>query len=481
MFKRAIKIPLINQNDIFNLYEAWERKNLSQDLILLKRELDYASKNNTIAMKQLAIKQKARKDLLLTTLATPYSGTNREKIQYRLWMKYIFVENKYKIKDENNNAFRLETDDTKLSYESQLSYGIEQAISVLYHYPHIWITASKYYEHLPDVSMNYLIRGTKALPQSLLLRFALIDKHLQMGKQKDMDDHVRLVKKIYKKMIVDLPCPLVFINYMRFLYHYDSIDAMRLCFVECVSSPQASFNVFLAAAEIESMNAYKGLNHDVPFRIYQLGFKKYKKQINYVTSYVDFLKQTDAKQELKSIFREILNLHGSSQEIRFQHLQFQCNNDTMDDNTYNQLVRRFHLSKYRPSAYLYFLNEKYSFHSLKPATSRSLSVLEKTPNVVLPVSNMVLPDIDNLLSLLPSTVSTYHPSQPAPKTDSLPEAMAEVMKHMPQMMDYKMPPIDRIRNSLHRSFSNTSSNRRTYSQGFPNSRHHDNFRPSRRP
>ena len=115
----------------------------------------------------------------------------------------------------------------------------------------------------------------------MLLHFAYADHEEQ---------HMRFekVKEIYQKFldIEDVDPTLCYIQYMKFSRRVDGTTAARGVFKKAREDKRSSYHVYVAAALMEY---YCTKDRKIAGNVFELGFKKFKDNEEYILAYVDHL------------------------------------------------------------------------------------------------------------------------------------------------------------------------------------------------
>lgn len=164
------------------------------------------------------------------------------------------------------------------------------------------VDASKMY--LDQASNMYERAKSSVLKNSLLLHFAYADfeeQQMRFDKVnqiyqsyldiKEVDPTlVRTVKAnkcwIHNNTLTLLSLPKCYIQYMKFSHRTEGKNASRLIFKKAREDPRVSHHVFVAAALMEY---YCTKDQKIASNVFELGFKRYKANEDYILAYIDYL------------------------------------------------------------------------------------------------------------------------------------------------------------------------------------------------
>ena len=95
------------------------------------------------------------------------------------------------------------------------------------------------------------------------------------------------VHSIYKKALElkDVETTLVYIQYMRFARRAEGIESSRAIFKQAREDPRTKYHVYVTAARMEHCN---NKENGVALRIFELAFKKFGHQQEFVKEFLDY-------------------------------------------------------------------------------------------------------------------------------------------------------------------------------------------------
>eukprot|EP00494_Astrolonche_serrata_P027959 UN28224 len=93
-------------------------------------------------------------------------------------------------------------------------------------------------------------------------------------------------KHVYEKLMKTQSCPLVLIQFQKFLARTDGVKAAREIFMRTRKDEYVTCHVYLAAAKMEyHVNKNKAASR----KLYEIGFELFSKEPVFVLEYIDFL------------------------------------------------------------------------------------------------------------------------------------------------------------------------------------------------
>jgi len=173
-----------------------------------------------------------------------------------------------------------------------------KALSSLFFYPEMWYDFAQYEMHSNDpISSNSVLeRSLLALPDSLMMHFAVADSLEQQGR-------LDKAREVYSKLEKKHPCPLLFIQFQHFERRVDGIAAARAVFRRARQSAACDSTVFATAANIEFHN-----NKDprVARNVFELGLKRFPRDVGFIVQYMRFLEHLNEDTDLITLYERVL-------------------------------------------------------------------------------------------------------------------------------------------------------------------------------
>lgn len=241
----------------------------------------------------------------------------------------------------------------------RVSYALKQCMAQMRHFPELWHYAASY--HLAggraEEGAAFLRCGVAACPKSFLLTFALAeieeeqknfadchsiytslidslnteteDMRVQVASEvevargpeipvqadNDMNgeesDYARLVREreergklVQERRGKDIEnsktaAGIVWVYYMRFARRAEGLKAARLVFGKARKSPNVTWHIFEASALMEY---HSNKDSSVAVRIFELGLKIFSDDVDFVTSYLQFLLSINDDSNARALF-----------------------------------------------------------------------------------------------------------------------------------------------------------------------------------
>ena len=133
--------------------------------------------------------------------------------------------------------------------------------------------------------------------------------------------------EIYKKFLAqeDVDPTLCYIHYMRFCRRSEGTTSARSVFKKAREDKRASHHVYVAAALMEYFCTKE---KKVASNIFELGFKKYKDQVGFVTHYLDFLIHLNDDNNTRVLFERVLSAEtlpaSDAKKVWTQFMEFEA-------------------------------------------------------------------------------------------------------------------------------------------------------------
>ncbi|KAK7442965.1 mRNA 3'-end-processing protein rna14 [Stygiomarasmius scandens] len=330
VYIRAIHIPLVNLEDIWSDYTAFEMRH---DRVAAKRFLSDASPAYTRAQVVLHELQERTHCLFLPRmlplrtqpsdhyLPIPPSFIASERQHAGRWKAYL--------KWEESNPLMMEERD-KASLQSRISLVYRKALVTMQFFPEIWFMAYSWVDSVGkhDEALSILRSGIEANPTSFVLNFTYIDSmeskkeyqevHKTFKKfldvlQKNLDvlqtiatdgttnkdtNNYGLIPALEESTTLSGPPDnlelkerkkeygLVWIMYMRFGRRAEGTKSCRAIFKKARKGKYVPWEIFEAAALME----YHCFGEkEVATRIFELGMGSYSEENEFISRYLGFL------------------------------------------------------------------------------------------------------------------------------------------------------------------------------------------------
>ncbi|WVQ78099.1 hypothetical protein IAT38_000180 [Cryptococcus sp. DSM 104549] len=352
VYQRAVCIPLNNIEALWKAYDAFETSisKLTAKKFLAERSPAYMTART--ALREL----RALTDKLPRAVLPPKpSFTDKDRAMVNAWKAVLSWEegNPLVIQDQ-------------AVLEARIGYALRKFLGEMRHFPEAWHHASTYYSKngKPEEAAETLKAGIEACPKSFLLTFSFTE--VEEGRKNYAACHQlytalidRLnpeVDDLRKKIAVEVeiargpPIPgadtavaggdvdmngnetseaqklaeereargrlvaerrgkdveqamvgisMVWIMYMRFARRAEGIKASRGVFGKARKSPHLTWHTFEASAMIEY---HSNKDSGVAIRIFELGFKLFSEEVDYVTSYLQFLLSINDDNNARALF-----------------------------------------------------------------------------------------------------------------------------------------------------------------------------------
>uniref|UniRef100_T1J5R7 Cleavage stimulation factor subunit 3 n=1 Tax=Strigamia maritima TaxID=126957 RepID=T1J5R7_STRMM len=324
VYQRGCVNPMINIEQLWKEYILYEQSinTILADKMIADRSRDYMNARR-VAKEYEAV----TRGLNRNAPSIPPQNSPEEAKQVELWKKYIAWE--------KNNPLRTE-DHAMITKRVMFAY--EQCLLCLGHHPDIWYEAALFLEQSSklltekgDVSAGKMFseeaatiyeRATNSMLQkNMLLYFAYAD--FEEGRMKYDKVH-----QIYNKFaeISDCDPTLAYIQYMKFARRAEGIKSARSVFKKSREDIRSNHHIYVAASLMEY---YCSKDKNVAIRIFELGFKKYADNPNYILAYIDFLSHLNEDNNTRVLFERVLT-SGSlpphkSVDIWNRFLEFESN------------------------------------------------------------------------------------------------------------------------------------------------------------
>ena len=286
-YHRCLQVPMHSVDKLWTEYEQWEKTLDPNNLQMAEqiiRDLEPKHKAARVAYKE---RKKLRDAVQNPQFPGPYTGENKEKQNLKAWQELISFE--------RSNPQKMPSEDLR----KRVAFTFNQCLSYLPLYPEIWYEAGNWHGEIGDLSgeIKTLEKGISMIPNSLLLHFALAEKH-------EMRGNITEAKNVYENLCELQPSPLVFIHYMRFARRSESVQSARTIFKKARKSAQGcSWHVYCDAALREY---YSNKDAQVARNIFEMGLKHYSCEVEFVLQYLDFLASFNDDNNTRVVFEKVL-------------------------------------------------------------------------------------------------------------------------------------------------------------------------------
>ncbi|KAK8869830.1 hypothetical protein IAR55_000398 [Kwoniella newhampshirensis] len=347
LYQRAVCIPLNNVEALWKAYDGFEStlNKLTAKKFLAEHSPAYMTART--ALREL----RALTDSLPSPILPPkpmFSDSDRATVA--AWKAYL--------KWEESNPLVIAEEEV---LGSRIGYAMRKCLAEMRHFPELWHYASHYYikSVKKDEAAAVLKAGVQACPKSYLLTFALAEieedrtnyaeshnlfnaliDHLapeiddlkkviaqevetargpeipgSNGGDVDMNGESSEIAKLVEerdargKLVAErrgkeveelqIGLSLVWNMYMRFARRAEGIKAARGVFGKSRKSPHVTWHTFEASAMMEY---HSNKDSAVAIRIFELGFKLFSEDVDYVICYLQFLLSINDDNNARALF-----------------------------------------------------------------------------------------------------------------------------------------------------------------------------------
>jgi len=259
-------------------------------------------------------------------LSLPPCGSIEEIKQVEIWQKVIAWE--------RSNPLRIED---QIQLNKRVMFAFEQCLLCLGHFPNIWHQAAS---HLQEISRVLNEKGdvdnSKSINDQIVALYekAISNLHaknliiyLAFADFEELQMRNANAHEIYKKFLAqeDVDPTLCYIHYMRFSRRTEGTTAARGVFKKGREDQRASYHVYVAAALMEY---FCTKDKKVASNIFELGFKRYKDKVGYVTHYLDFLIHLNDDNNTRVLFERVLSADtlpaNDAKKVWTQFMEFEA-------------------------------------------------------------------------------------------------------------------------------------------------------------
>ena len=322
IYQEALQIPMHNLDKIWKDYESFENE---VNPAMAKNFLGEMAPKQKSAMNKYKERKNIRENmggvggLLLNMLATPPTGSEKERVQKQIWKDLIELEKR--------NTQRLSTQEVK----RRVMFTYQQCLLCFRHHVDIWYEGAMYLSSLgynEEASAFFQSGCTALLPPkktdvvtpkeegSILLHLAYAE-YLETKKKFEEAD------KIFEDLLKVRDEPLVYIQYLRYTRRTKGIDAAREIFIRAKKAANCTYHVWVASAMLEHLSNDQT---KVATGVFKLGLNQpFGKEPGFILQYLSFLEQLNDKNNTRVLFETILNEmpKEKSVEIWNKFLQFE--------------------------------------------------------------------------------------------------------------------------------------------------------------
>ncbi len=349
VFQRAVVAPMEGVETIWKQYDVFEH---TINATLAKGLLSSLKADHVTALTTSRERKVRRGGILPHLLARPVrlskTGAIADQSQVELWVRYI--------RYEASNPQRLEAGPLK----NRVRTVFKQASLTLRHFPEFWLF---YIQHLrlqaarsadsmaldplqaastdPKAEVIEVMKeACAAMPYSLLMHFIYADfleENKMYAEAKAVYESLYVTEKkgitlqaststststaasasssstssaigslsTYEGESGELTetNPLVYVQHMKFMRRTEGRDAARKVFLLARKSPQVTWQVYVAAAEMEH---HTNAEPDFAAKIYSAGLNLFIGTPQYVFAYLDFLNAINDNTNQMAIFEKVL-------------------------------------------------------------------------------------------------------------------------------------------------------------------------------
>uniref|UniRef100_A0A7S2R7B3 Suppressor of forked domain-containing protein n=1 Tax=Mucochytrium quahogii TaxID=96639 RepID=A0A7S2R7B3_9STRA len=273
-FSRAIKTPVRNLEELYKGLEA-------TGVVAPEVQQEYM-KAKTLYDERL----KRLNEVKIDYLPEPCANSEADASRLMKWRAVIDYEKK--------NPERV----TEAELKQRVRYVYRRALSSLYFFPEMWYEYSLYELRTDDVvsAKTILEQALVAIPDSLLLNFAVADSHELQGR-------IDLARAVYGRMEKLHPSSIAFIQSMQFERRVSGIMGARAVFRRARQCNKCDSSIFTAAANIEF---HCNKDPRVARNVYELGMKRFSSDISFVLHYIRFLEHLNNDNDLIEVYERVL-------------------------------------------------------------------------------------------------------------------------------------------------------------------------------
>lgn len=324
VYQRGVVNPMLNIESLWKEYCHFET---SINPLISKKMQEDRSRDYTNARRVAKEYEVVTKGLNKNAPSVPPQNTPDEIKQVELWKKYISWE--------KSNPLR--TEDTTI-ITKRVMFAYEQCLLCLGHHPDIWIEAASYLDQSSHILIEkgaditgkafaeesagiYERAITTLLKNNILLFFTYADFEESRVKYEK-------VHTIYRRCveIPDVDPTLSYVQYMRFARRAEGIKSARLVFKMAREDVRIKYHVYVAAALMEY---YCSKDSSIALKIFELAFKKFGQQVEFVREYLDYISHLNEDNNTRVLFERILTSgqlqNDKSQDIWNKFVEFEVN------------------------------------------------------------------------------------------------------------------------------------------------------------
>ncbi|PRQ51584.1 putative suppressor of forked, acetyltransferase A, auxiliary subunit [Rosa chinensis] len=286
-YQKAFLTPNHHMDQLWSEYQSFENtynKDLAKSLLA---EFSHKFKGAKAAYWE---RRNVVKDIDFGMLAVPPTGSPREEGQWMAWKKLLAFD--------KENRQRIDI----ASCNKRIELAYEQCLMYLCHYPDMWYDYAMWLvkSGSMDAAVKVFERALKAVPESEMLRYAYADLEESRGE-------IKAAKKIYESLLGDggtgTSPGLAQIQFLRFLRRTEGIEAARSYFLEARKSPNCTYNVYVAYANIALCH---DKNMKLAHNVFEAGMKLFMHEPEYILEYLEHLIRLNDDMNARALFERAL-------------------------------------------------------------------------------------------------------------------------------------------------------------------------------
>lgn len=427
VFQRVVRNPVAELEEIYHRFEEFEKGNIPAEI---QQEYNKARAVCNDRKKHAAGLEFS--DIPDADLVDP-KLVNRWKIM---------------IDYEKSNPERVPAPDLK----SRVRYVYTKALRTLYFSPKVWYDFSCFENDTfdPLSTRTILEKSIVALPESLILHFALADTH-------ELNARVSEAEAVYENLVANTPSPLVFIQYMQFSRRVNGVASARAAFRRARQSTHCDHSVFIAAANLEF---YNNKESRTARNVFELGMKRYPNQVELIFQYLNFLEHLNKDSDMISLYERALKQLDPNDALpvweKYREFKTRFVGDAGSLKDLESLEKRMsdaYLHKKNQLTGLNSIIHRYTYLGNRPGLKSDILLYSRNKKSSLslgPHSSLtrgrVMGDGDAAVEGDRSSSSSKTPALVRKLESFLPDSLGERVQPMPsdyvidQIMNFRLPP-----------------------------------------
>ena len=399
VYQKGIMTPMANSDLLWKDYFNFETK---VNPVQSKKIQEERGSNQAFIKKIVKDIEKFIKIIDNNIQSHPPQNTPEEIKQIEQWEQYIKREKSNPLNDDEDVVVK------------RVMYAYEQFLLRFGFHPQVWIDAVSYLENsrthlsqrdykkitVEEVNNIYERALSAGLENCPLVHFSYAD--LEESRK-----NYAKVHSIYKKAleVKSIETTLVYVQYMRFARRAEGITSARNVFKEARNDPGSKCHVYVEAALSESRS---NVDRDAALKIFELGFKKFGKQYEFVKEFLEFSTNAGDLKYTKELFERVITAGVEPREklvdIWNKFVEFQANTGIISGivNWNGKQEKLF--GKTLESAKTLDVITKYTFCDLVPCSPSDIEALGLTKSSEGTDSSLKktsVPEIGNILTLKP--------------------------------------------------------------------------------